>query len=140
MQYPNAPIREAVFDIKIDSINTINYEDLLRIKEFIIGEFPIEDTKRNFIIEFPISGQPMQGSPQNNIVGYVYKSKDESRQIQIRFDGFTLNILKPYENWETHFECFIKYWEHYNNLFKPNKITRIATRYINRDRKSTRLN
>ena len=41
-------------------------------------------------------------------------------------------MINTYENWENHFEEFINIWKFYLDCFQPAKITRIATRYINR--------
>ena len=35
MNYPNSSIREAIFDIKVDKINTSQIEDLRTFKEYI---------------------------------------------------------------------------------------------------------
>ena len=52
--------------------------------------------------------------------------------LQIKQDGLTFNILKPYIKWEEHFAAFMQFWKEYDRLFAPNEIIRIATRYINR--------
>ena len=133
MNYPSAPIREAVFDIRIDKLNISNVADLLKIKELVSDQFPIEKKRHNITGTFQFSpDKPFESKGKSDITGFVFLSEDSSRQLQVRNDGFTLNILKPYEDWDTHFELFIKYWENYNELFKPNNIIRIATRFINR--------
>ncbi len=133
MNYPNAPIREAVFDIRVDKLNIGDVSDLLKIKDNLIEEFPIEKKSHQITGMFQVSeDKPIESKTHSDLTGFVFISKDGTRQIQIRVDGFTLNILKPYGNWESHFECFIKYWEIYNAMFNPKNITRIATRFINR--------
>ena len=133
MSYIKAPIREAVFDIRVDKLNISNIEDLLDIKNYLTEDFPIEKKKLNITGMLQFSpGKSIESKTHSNLIGYVFLSKNSSRQLQIRIDGFTLNILKPYEKWDTHFEIFLKLWKEYNNRFKPNKILRIATRYINR--------
>lgn len=133
MKYPKAPITEAVFDIRIDKLNLQGVETLEQIKEFVSEEFPLEKKQHEVtnMFQFSLNQQP-ESKLQSNHFGYTFLSKDSSRQIQVRMDGFTLNILKPYEDWETHFNTFMKYWNEYNRLFRPNNVLRIATRYINR--------
>ena len=59
MNYPNSSIREAIFDIKVDKINTSQIEDLRTFKEYIKNEFPIENAKKasrvlfNFLLKTP---------------------------------------------------------------------------------------
>ena len=133
MLYPNAPIREALFDIKIDRLNIKAVEDLLAIRDDLKDDFPIEKMRHNVLGTFQITpDKPLEGKAQSNLVGYIFISKDGTRQVQIRVDGITLNVLKPYENWETHFTYLIKVWKSFSKLFQPNKIIRIETRFINR--------
>jgi uncharacterized protein (TIGR04255 family) len=133
MSYNKAPIREAIFDVRIDRLNIKDISNLQEFKSVVIDDFPIEKKKHNVTGTFQFSpDQRLESKAHSDLTGFVFLSQDNTRQIQIRIDGFTLNILKPYENWDTHFNIFLKYWNEYNSLFKPDNITRIATRYINR--------
>lgn len=133
MSYNKAPIREAVFDVRIDRLNINDISELQEFKSVVINDFPIEKKKHNVTGMFQFSPeQLLESKAHSDLTGYIFLSHDSTRQIQVRIDGFTLNILKPYENWNEHFEIFKKYWTHYNLMFKPDNITRIATRYINR--------
>lgn len=133
MNYPNAPIQEALFDIRVDQLNIAQIEDLAKFKDYVKEIFPNEKKQHNFIGQFQLSpDKPFQGVAQTDLAGYIYSSIDGTRQLQIKADGITLNILKPYENWDTHFKLFIKMWSEYEKLYSPNKIVRIATRFINR--------
>lgn len=132
MAYPKSPIREAVFDIRIDSLNISSPDDLKAFKEFVVKEFPTEKElyKGNIILQESESKE-IEAKGTREVAGYVYLSDDQTRQIQVRTDGFTLNVLKPYDTWEKHFETFINYWINYRDLFNPN-VVRIATRFINK--------
>jgi len=133
MIYPNDPIREAVFDIRIDRLNTNDVNDLLRMKELVSADFPIEKKGHYVTGMFQLSpDKPIEINTHSRPAGFMFLSEDHTRQLQVRMDGFTLNVLKPYENWETHFDVFIKYWSEYNNKFKPAHVIRIAARFINR--------
>jgi uncharacterized protein (TIGR04255 family) len=133
MIYPNAPIREAVFDIRVDRLNINDVNELLGIKELMFDDFPIEKKRHDITGMFQFSPEkPIESKTYSDLTGFVFLSEDNTRQLQVRIDGFTLNVLKPYENWETHFDVFIKYWSAYNDRFKPNNVIRIATRFINR--------
>lgn len=133
MNYPKAPIREAVFDIRIDRLNINDVNELLSFKDIVSKDFPVEKKRHDITGMFQFSiDKPIESKTHSDLTGFIFLSEDHARQIQVRIDGFTLNVLKPYENWETHFEVFLKYWNVYNEKFKPNNITRIATRYINR--------
>ncbi len=132
MAYPKSPIREAVFDIRIDSLNIDSPEQLKLFKSFVATEFPTEkEIYTGNITLQQLEGEDLKAMGTKEIAGYVYLSDDQTRQIQVRMDGFTLNILKPYETWEKHFDTFITQWINYQKLFNPNVI-RIATRFINK--------
>ena len=55
MLYPNAPIREALFDIKIDRLNIKAVEDLLAIRDDLKDDFPIEKMRHNVLGTFQIT-------------------------------------------------------------------------------------
>ncbi|MBK7431864.1 MAG: hypothetical protein IPI62_13295 [Bacteroidetes bacterium] len=52
MAYLNAPIREAVFDIKIDQLNIHKTEDLLQFQELVKEAFPLLKKRYNIRGEF----------------------------------------------------------------------------------------
>ncbi len=135
MKYKNAPIREAVFDIKVSNPNTKGASDLLAIKENVLSFLPVLVEKKNMFnqINFSIDPNvPPTSTSQSNHVGYIFKSTDDLRQLQVNVDGITFNILKPYEEWETHFDFFFKIWKLYNSNFQPQSIIKFSTRFINR--------
>ncbi|MCI1267913.1 MAG: TIGR04255 family protein [Saprospiraceae bacterium] len=133
MIYSNAPIREAVYDIRVDRLNIKQIEDLAAFKELVKDNFPIEKKKHNFTGQIQFSpDKPIESKAHSNLTGYVFLSDDQTRQLQVRIDGITLNILKPYNNWEVHFDQFIKLWEIYKDMFSPNNVVRIALRFINK--------
>jgi uncharacterized protein (TIGR04255 family) len=49
MNYPNAPIREAVFDIRVDRLNIKQTEDLAAFKDLVKDNFPIEKKKHMYL-------------------------------------------------------------------------------------------
>lgn len=133
MKYKNAPIREAVFDVRVDKIDVQSVEDIRRYKEQLPKEYQNELKKVNFTGFFQVADNTEpESKTKSDLTGYIYATSQNNRQIQARLDGFTLNILRPYDSWETHFEEFLKYWMLYKSLFKPNSIQRIAVRFINR--------
>lgn len=133
MNYPNAPIREAVFDIRVDRLNIKQTEDLAAFKDLVKDNFPSEKKRHNVsgLIQFS-TDKPIESAAQSDLTGYLFISEDQTRQLQVRIDGITLNILKPYENWETHFDQFLRMWEIYKKMFSPNNVIRIASRFINK--------
>lgn len=133
MNYPNPPIREAVFDIRVEPINIDDEKGVKEFRKNVKNNFPDEKILHKYIGMFEFSPDgPKDSQSTRTLAGKIFLTKDETRQIQIRSDGLTLNVLKPYEKWEVHFEQFFKLWQLYQKLFKPKKIERIATRFINK--------
>ncbi|MBK7431863.1 MAG: TIGR04255 family protein [Bacteroidetes bacterium] len=60
----------------------------------------------------------MESQAHSDHSGYVFLSQDSSRQIQIKQDGLTFNILKPYIKWEEHFAAFMQFWKEYDRLLR----------------------
>src|SRR5207253_8822162 len=64
--------------------------------------------------------------------GFVFASKDQRLILQARLDGFALSRLAPYENWETFRDEARRLWTAYRRYAHPEKIVRLAVRYVNR--------
>lgn len=133
MKYRNAPIQEAIFDVRIDKIGVQSVEDLKKYKEHLPKEYQNERKKVNFSGFFQLAdNKDLEGKTKSDLTGYIYATPQNNKQIQVRLDGFTLNVLRPYDSWEVHFEEFFKSWTLFRDLFQPNSIQRIAIRFINR--------
>jgi uncharacterized protein (TIGR04255 family) len=64
--------------------------------------------------------------------GYFWKTSDEKTIVQFRVDGFTFNRLRPYTSWTELFPQALDLWHLYSRVSRPEVITRLAVRYINR--------
>jgi uncharacterized protein (TIGR04255 family) len=62
----------------------------------------------------------------------LFVSRDGRQIVQARLDGFTFNRLRPYQSWARFREEARAHWERYRSLARPETITRVALRYINR--------
>lgn len=128
----NAPIIEALIDIQVKLPSNINISNIDAIHERISTQYPkkIERIKGNFI--FQIANNSVPPSSDLSIIGYMCSSTDEKQIVQIRLDGFTFSRLKPYASWEDLRDEARRLWEIYTDVAKPEQITRLAVRYINR--------
>jgi uncharacterized protein (TIGR04255 family) len=133
MQYKNAPIQEAVFDIRVDQVAN---SDINFIESFGKEHFPEYSLQQKRVMmggTFKIAKDlPPEMNSSQSVLGTIFSQPDGNKKIQFRKDGYTYNMLKPYTNWEEFSDLSLKYWEDYRSNIKPNKITRIALRYINR--------
>lgn len=128
----NAPVVEAVIDIRVKNPSSVEVADLLSLKETLKGDYP--DVKDRRLIEFgsKIEGKQIEQSLQDKgIDAYLFKSADGKNVVRFGIDGFAFSRLKPYTEWETVLKEARRLWGFYSSRVMPELITRIAVRYIN---------
>jgi len=133
--FQNAPITEALLDIRVQSPEDITLQTLETFNDSIKERFSDKQLKVSYHAEIkfsPKGGDSEISSPSGRPEGYLFRSASENKIVQARLDGFTFNKLKPYENWEKLRTEALNLWGLYLKLARPIKITRIALRYINR--------
>ena len=128
--FPNAPITEAILDIRAELPEKIKLEDLATFQNHIRDRFPKKKERLSADIQFS-QEKGVSGTPPKT-EGYLFYSDPDSKVVQARLDGFTFNKLKPYENWETFCREGFELWKLYSLVAQPTKVIRIALRYINR--------
>lgn len=130
----SAPIHEALFDIRVKARPDFHVEEFEILKETLSDNFPVfqERYRKNITLNI---NSPDEDSPKIEdlgMQGLFFGTEDEKTLAQYRIDGFTLNILNPYSSWEELFPTMLELWEAYYSIAKPELVTRIATRFINR--------
>lgn len=122
-EYPhlsNAPITEALIDIRVELPEAISFDKLGALHEEIEADFP--ESKTRFVFESQIRlgdhGAQLKTHPSRPD-GFLFTSEDKTQVFQARLDGFTFSRLRPYETWEALFEKAAKYWKLYRGVTKP---------------------
>lgn len=126
-----APIIEALVDIRVTLAPNVNAARLKSFHSSISTEYPKEQELREKRFEFKIKPEVLE-TAASSVRGYRYFSADDKQVIQARLDGFTFSKLRPYETWEKLREEAYRLWIIYVKLFNPERINRVALRYINR--------
>lgn len=138
----NAPIIEALIDIKVQLPDEISINNIEPLHASISNKYPLAD--RIFVYKTEVNIQnvddPKQKTINKGVIGYFYKTKEETNLVQFRLDGFTFNKLKPYESWEQIKDESNRLWEFYKKELNPKAIKRIALRYINKIELSSSIN
>jgi uncharacterized protein (TIGR04255 family) len=132
-KYPNAPITEALFDIRIAPALNIDPKAIADLHNKISNDYP-EMKARHFLeakLEFKDNGDHSQEPVNRGIDGYMFWSQDKKQVCQFRKDGFSFSRLKPYISWEDSYPEFKRLWEIYKTNLEPKSITRFALRFIN---------
>jgi len=135
IEYPllrNAPITEAIIDIRIKLKEDFEVERFLTLYDAISGQYPEKKTRHKWEGRFEFKkGEGPISSGSETIDGYIFTSADAKQVFQARIDGFTFNRLRPYEKWETFRDEAFRLWKLYRDLVSP-EILRVAVRSINK--------
>jgi uncharacterized protein (TIGR04255 family) len=127
------PVREAIIDIAI--IPQLPPDKLLfePFVEVLRRDFPVVEQTRRFSGEFEIlPDQSLVPKPTlEEFHGYLFRTDDRLNVAQFRVDGFSFNKLAPYKDWEEVFPKALELWKIYLEHLKPQKISRLAVRYVN---------
>jgi uncharacterized protein (TIGR04255 family) len=82
--------------------------------------------------EIQVGKEGVQQAVTRGPEGFLFRSQDGRRLVQVRQEGYTFNWLKPYESWEALRDEARDHWTRYRDLFGPTSVTRLGLRYINR--------
>ncbi|MEO6613630.1 MAG: TIGR04255 family protein [Chitinophagaceae bacterium] len=132
MAYLNAPIVEAVFDVKVSNTIIINPVAFEQFAKTDLKEFPISTKRQNINVRIDHRAGAGQVGKTTNLLGYMFSNIQGNRKVQFRLDGYTFNMLRPYSHWDEFSSLAFTYLKKYLSLAKPLAITRIGLRYINR--------
>ena len=126
----NAPIREAIIDLKVAP--AVDPTKLAPLFESLKERFPKQEVlqQRTFGFEFG-PGELRSSRIDGGAQGGRLTSADGRYIVQLRVDGFTLSRLPPYETWEAMREVAQPLWNDYLRHSQTEKVTRAAVRYIN---------
>jgi len=130
MHYKNAPITEALIDIRVEVPAEFGFEQLQDIKSLVAEDYPREETFTMAMATISF-GSEVQASTQQKKMGLKLWSVGDKQVFQARLDGFTFSRLEPYETWERLRDEAKRLWDIYRDFVKPTRITRVAVRYIN---------
>jgi uncharacterized protein (TIGR04255 family) len=128
----NAPIKEALIDIRVVLPEDVNIKNLQASEAEFIKRYPINEEikKREVGVHFK-DDEMVTTTSDVEPVGYKFYSEDKAKIVQFRNDGFTFSQLEPYDRWDTMREEAEAAWEVYLKSVKPVSISRVATRFIN---------
>jgi uncharacterized protein (TIGR04255 family) len=130
MTYPNAPITEAVMDIRVAPRDGVNVEEFRKLALEFRDEFGTQNEQLRLTSPI-VSGSRGPPAPTKTGIQFVANSKEKVFQAQL--DGWSFSKLAPYRGWEEEFrDDTRRLWNAYRAIAQPQKITRAALRYVNR--------
>jgi uncharacterized protein (TIGR04255 family) len=125
---------EAVLDIRVRPHTAPNLTELESIHERILDRFPEKQGITNWEAGFQFTQDGGQHVTQTSArpIGFLFKSVDRTKVVQVSETGFTFNKLRPYERWSTFRDEARHLWLEYIETVGPVSVSRTALRYINR--------
>lgn len=130
--YKNAPIVEAVIDIKVVYRHGERAFERPDCASTFKALFP--RSQPIFAVSMGLSSGEngaLTATQKQQTVGWRLSNESESRILQIQQQGFTYSHLPPYTQWEVFSTEVRPLWDSFVKTCGPERITRIAMRYIN---------
>lgn len=131
---PNAPIREALIDLRVALPANVDAGRLEAAHDQIKDRFPVKKTihEGRFGIRFDFEQDAHHTTaPEQRTLGFRYETADGNQILQLRMNGFTFSKLAPYKDWDEMQSIARTLWHDYLELATPDRVTRVATRFIN---------
>ncbi len=130
--FRNAPITEALIDIRTELPHSVSLADLEVLHRSIQTQYPEKQRRTMWEGLFELRGElGARAKTQSQVVGYLFKSADGKQVVQFRLDGFSFSRLRPYTQWEDVYREARRLWDIFRGHTKPIRVNRLATRYIN---------
>jgi uncharacterized protein (TIGR04255 family) len=129
--YKNAPIKEAVFDLRLRFSNKPDLALFEKMYFIIKKDYEKKEDINSQTFLFDLTSQNPLINSKIGSVGLKLTSADGSRVLQIKDDGFTFSKLAPYENWNSFKAEAERLLKIYSELCNPILVERAALRYIN---------
>lgn len=131
--YPRAPIAEAILDVQVKTPTVPSQDVFEQLAKSLAAEFP-QSASLN-LNQFQVNVSPAPVAPSfahSQMVSGMRLARGNERVLFIQPRGMTFNHLPLYTSWEVFQPEARKLWERYVEFVKPEAVTRVALRYINR--------
>jgi uncharacterized protein (TIGR04255 family) len=132
-QLRTPPIIEALIDFRVLLSAPISKDSLRPLIEEVRQEFPEVHEQQHFEAAFRVEdGRMVPPEAREIFQGVRLTKNDGNRQVQFRTDGFTFNNVGQYIGGDALIAEALALWPRYVAVARPDKVTRLAMRYINR--------
>jgi uncharacterized protein (TIGR04255 family) len=130
---PHAPITEALIDFRVEPHDGFTFVELQRAFTELDFGYYLKNAITEGLFEFklPADGQAAEAAGQSAQTGLRLHSHDDMYVAQCGLGGFTLSRLPPYEDWPRLIAEAQRLWTFYCQRARPQRVTRVATRFIN---------
>lgn len=126
--YQNAPIAEALIDIRLAHPDAVTLEQLNGAAASLREAFPAQHAMNEIEFGFDLA----LGEAKNKQAQIGWRLEAENRVLQLQRIGFTYSHLPPYTNWTTFRDEARKCWDIFSGSIGQSVSSRIAVRVINK--------
>ncbi len=130
--YGNPPIVEAVIDIRVSAEAAVSIAALEDIGRAEKERYPKKLAGVEIVEEVELLADEQKRKTKRTPIGFIFKNQDERQILQAQIRGFAFSRLRPYRSWEEFSAEARRLWDVYRSATHPEKITRVAVRYVNR--------
>jgi uncharacterized protein (TIGR04255 family) len=130
----NPPIKEALVDFRTERAIPLDPQELQSLWPQVKERFPHLEIRNKLQARIAARlGQPPDAKAEDlGFYGLFLGPKDKSTLAQFRVDGFTFSRLSAYTSADELFAEALELWQRFIALSRPDRVTRVAVRYINR--------
>ena len=129
----NAPIAEALIDLRFHRESQVTDEELDLISKSLSDEFPIKEDHHYGVFEHNLSTEDVSSKvTEQGLRGHILRTSDKDRAVQLMRDRLSVSHLRNYDKWESLLDDTKRIWCLFAEVIRPDVITRIAVRYINK--------
>jgi len=130
-KYARAPITEAIIELRVQPVASFTPSSCKSVFTSVQEEFP--ESKELLLMRAAISGGLQVGaSATQTLAGYTFVSKERGQIVTAFPEKFSFSQLPPYDRWEVFCPMARRLWGIFREQTKPEKVLRIATRFVNR--------
>jgi len=126
----NAPITEALIDLRVQPSRRVDERTAEMLAKRLQNTYALKGPIRLNAWEVQFGEEP-EARVATQLLGFRFHSADEKFVAQFQNEGFTLSRLAPYTEWEHIKSEAERLWPLYADVLRPERIRRIACRYIN---------
>ncbi|HKD99491.1 MAG TPA: TIGR04255 family protein, partial [Planctomycetota bacterium] len=127
----NAPIVEAVVDLRTSSRDGAVIGDLSPLEERLRDRYPMRQEAKNYVARVELGERQTTAETRSAGFDVLLKSSDGFQIARLGLGGFSFSRLRPYTDWTDVRTEAKSLWEEYVKAMRPAGVFRLAVRYIN---------
>ena len=136
MHYPSAPILEAIIDLRVSRSELIGTDEIQAVADSLSESYThsgkLVGWESTIHVDSRSTDHKSELKTHEAGLRLSSKSTDPAYVATIRHDGLGCIHIGKYTRWENLFDQAQYVWKAYQEIVQPERITRIATRFINR--------